>query len=672
LRGSIRKGAEKVASSTSLELRAAWCTLRAGRLPSDKAMIRRTAGDWSSLDELIKHLCLKTSPVFLFTANHKKEYLELFEEQYSPNIDETLKMADAICQHRFQFLGQDFEFPNEIDWHLDPVSGDVWRKDYFEKIDQWMWSGKRLGDYKLPWELNRHQYFVTLGKAYWLSGNDRYPEEYAHQILSWIRQNPVGIGINWYSALEIGVRLISWVIAFYFIRGSSYFVTKAGKPFLKSLYQQASFLRNHLTANEEFSNNHIIGEAAALVIVGSLFPELKEAREWLRTGLQIFEEQINLQTFTDGANKEQATSYHRFVLEFLLLIVILGRRGAFDVSLGLETHLEKMLDYLMYIMTPEGNVPMIGDSDDGRGYIFDESADVQDVRNWLAVGAVLFNRPEFKFVAQEFGEGAFWLLGLRGLRAFEQLEGAEPKETSVSFPNAGHYVIRDNWTGISDYAFFKCGPFGYGGDGFCAHSHCDQLGFVLWIEGTPIVLDSGTYTYHGASRDIFRLTTAHNTLMVDEHEQAMPLNEFAWQGVTQTKCMSWEDNWVVGAIEAAPGVWHRRELHHPAVGIWEINDDLEAKGGHKVSWFFHLAPDLSVSRSATFEHLVLKIDGSLHVILVPPSGVQLDIRTGWYSSSYGRKEPNPLLVASWCGEIPLAGIRFSWRFKQVDKEDRKD
>jgi len=671
LQEAIRKGVRKVVFYLNLQVRATWWTLRSGRLLSDQATLKRTRGEWNSLDELIRHLCGKSSPAFLFSPSDREEYVALLRERYPANVEETLRRAERICRHEFRLLGEDFQFTDEIDWHLDPESGRSWPRDYFEKIDRWMWSKRRLGDSKLPWELNRHQYFVTLGRAYWLTGDEGYAEEFAKQVLSWIRHNPLGIGINWYSALEIGVRLISWALAFHFFRGSSRFVEEAGKPFLKSLYQQARFLRDHLTLDWEVRNNHIVGEAAALVFVGSLFPEFKEAGEWLGTGLQILEKELSLQTFPDGVNKEQATSYHRFVLDFLLLIVVLAQRGAIPASAVLRKLAENMLNYAMYITTPEGSIPMIGDADDGRGCVFFESSRFWDLRDCLAVGAVLFQRPDFKFVARDLGEQGFWLLGPEGLGAFDKLESAAPSETLVSFPQGGHYVIRDNWTAASDFGFFKCGCFGWGGEGFCAHAHCDLLSLVLHVQGKPLIVDSGTYTYNGTWRDAFRLTAAHNTLMIDGHEQATPRNEFAWGVVPQAECLAWEGKRVVGTVQPAPGLWHRREICHARAGVWEVIDHVEGEGNHDLSWFFHFAPRLSVRWSDAPGNLLVEERGRPYVMVVPAAGVQLQIKSGWHSSRYGCKESNSLLVATWRGGIPVGGLRLGWKFRHIGELRRE-
>jgi hypothetical protein len=314
---------------------------------------------------------------------------------------------------------------------------------------------------------------------------------------------------------------------------------------------------------------------------------------------------------------------------------------------------------------PNGITPMIGDADDGRGYIFDESAEFWDFRDWLAVGAVLCERSDYKFVAQGFGEAAFWLLGPEGLQAFQQLERIQPKKTSISFPHGGHYVFRDNWSPQSDFAFFKCGSFGLGGDGFCAHSHCDLLSFVLCISGKRIIVDSGTYTYHGLWRDRFRLTAAHNSVKVDGNEQAKPFRRFGWKGVPQADCLAWEDNRVVGSMLAAPGVKHQRQVNHPKSGTWYVIDNFQGEGEHEISWFFHFAPSLYLRKSNTFDHLVLEEQGIPLVFTMPPSSVQVHIENGWFSSNYGHKEPNPLLRATWSGRIPIDGVRFEWRFEDV-------
>ncbi len=282
--------------------------------------------------------------------------------------------------------------------------------------------------------------------------------------------------------------------------------------------------------------------------------------------------QAAAQTHPDGVNKEQATGYHRFVAELLLLIVARSRQGALPRAPILEDTLERMLDYVLFTSTPAGTAPMWGDSDYGRALGLGQNKDFWDFRPLLSAGAALFGRPDWKFAAGRFDEEAFWLLGSDGLDRWEQLDAHPPEQTSRAFPQAGLYVIRDAWAADTDVAFFRCGPFGLGGEGHCAHAHCDLLSFVLWVGGRPLLVDSGTYMYHGPWRDHFRLTAAHNTVMVDGREQAIPMPNFNWQQIPEAKCIDWTGERVTGALTYSGQVEFIRELAHPRPGVWELVD----------------------------------------------------------------------------------------------------
>ena len=171
-----------------------------------------------------------------------------------------------------------------------------------------------------------------------------------------------------------------------------------------------------------------------------------------------------------------------------------------------------------------------------------------------------------------FDEEAFLVLGADGLNRWEQLGADPPKQTSRSFPDAGMYVIRDAWTPGADVGFLRCGPFGLGGEGHCAHAHCDLLSIVLWVRGQPVLVDSGTYSYEDPWRDNFRLTAAHNTVMIDGNDQAIPLRKFNWKQVPESHCIDWNGERARGVLACSGQVEISRELAHPRAGIWELVD----------------------------------------------------------------------------------------------------
>jgi hypothetical protein len=486
---------------------------------------------------------------------------------------------------------------------------------------------------------------------------------------SWIETNPLQHGVNWCYGLEVSIRLLAWTVAFQFFRSSPEFRQKTGKAFLKSLWQQADFLSSHLqNTRSDIPNNHMMAELTGLALVGAAFPEFRRAAAWRETGLRQLNQQATAQTFPDGVNKEQATGYHRFVAELLLLIVARSRQGALPHVPVLERTLERMLDYMLFSMTPVGTAPLWGDSDYGRALGLAHNKDFWDFRPILCAGAVLFGRPNWKFASGRFDEEAFWLLGSEGFDTWEKLDVRPPEQTSRAFPQAGLYVIRDAWATDTDVAFFRCGPFGLGGEGHCAHAHCDLLSFVLWASGQPLLVDSGTYTYHGPWRDPFRLTAAHNTVMVDDHEQAVPISNFNWQQIPAAKCIDWQGQQVTGALTYSGQVEFIRELAHPRPGLWELVDKFTGHdGSHKVSWFFHFAAGLTLRWADISETVIVEEHGKPYVVVFPPKGVCLEIKSSWDSRSYGKKELNPMLQAIWKGEIPNSSIKFYWKFVSIER-----
>lgn len=671
LLGTMRRIWMRSTSKVAVWGQSLWWGRMAREEMSDATLLARTNSEWKSLDALLDHLANRPASSFLLPHESPQESAQLLHRHYPEYVRALLTAADAICQNELSLLGHVFHYSDGIDWQTEPMTGWRWPLWHRSRIGEYLYSPMRPVDLILFWEMNRHQFFITLGIAYWLTGDQKYVEAFSFNLQRWIKTNPLQHGLNWFYPLEVSIRLLAWTAAFQFFRTSPQFRQKTGKAFLKSLWQQADFLNSHLQitrSRNDVPNNHMMAELTGLLLVGIAFPEFRAAAAWRETGLRLLNQQATAQTHSDGVNKEQAIGYHRFVAELLLLVVARSHRGALPHAPILEQTLERMLDYMLFSLTPVGTAPMWGDSDYGRALGLGQNKDFWDFRPILSAGAALFGRSEWKFAARRFDEEAFWLLGRAGLARWEQLEVHAPEQTAQAFPQAGLYVMRDGWTADTDVAFFRGGPFGLGGEGHCAHAHCDLLSIVLWVSGQPLLVDSGTYTYHGPWRDPFRLTGAHNTVMVDRREQAKPMPYFNWKQIPKARCINWNKERLAAAMICSNRVEFTRELTHTQPGIWELADRFTGNAEHQLEWFFHFAPGLEL-QMCEGEHTltVLKQHLPFLVMHLPGNGIRFQVRDSWYSYQYGVKQSNLELYGQWQGQLDGKGVWFHWQFQHANE-----
>lgn len=661
----IQRASSRIRGELVLGLKTLWWSRIARTEMSDRELLARIDRPWPTVADLLESLAGRPEEAHLLPLQSPERTAETLQLNYRPYGYDLLRAADGLSRNEIPVFGEIVDLDEPVDWHRDPWTGWRWPLLYRERFDRFLWSGALPADLKPVTELNRHQHFMALGAAYWLSGDPRTVETFCDHILSWVQTNPINVGVNWYSSLEIAIRLIAWVVAFQFFRKSPVFQVRAGDAFLKSLWLQADFLSHHLSKDQAVPNNHLIGETAGLAITGACFPEFADAQTWRESGMAILSEQVAAQTYPDGANKEQAVGYHRFVAEFLLAVVCLGRRGLLPRDERLEEGLERMLDFLAGTSDTAGIGVLWGDSDDGHALSLYWGRPLRDYYPLLAAGAVLFHREDWKGLAPNYPPEAFWSLGSAGLEEWNRLGQRSALRTSLAYRDAGIYILRSGWDQEGDTAWFRCGPFGLGGDHWSAHAHCDLLSVLLCIGGRPLLIDSGTYLYQGFWRNVFRDTGAHNTLVVDGIEQALPRNEFAWEKTPRATCLEWSSTCVAGSLEMAPGIRQIRRLEKQDRTTWQIHDRVEAQGEHRLRWHFHFAPDLCLRWSESDGSLSVQKNGRLLVKVIPPETVQVLLGYCWYSPGYRRKELSPLLTATWEGELDAGSAGFTWKFQTI-------
>jgi hypothetical protein len=573
---------------------------RAGRL-QDPDRLRRglvpalRTGDWRA--QLLD--ARRTQARFFSSVSERAAIADLFAGAYAAERADTLAhAADARRQH-FAFFGREFNYADDIPWHNDPVTGREWPHVFHADVP--VHGGDvGFGDVKHVWELSRHQFLIDIAKSWFLTRNREDIDALRRLVGGWIADNPYGTGVNWSCALEPAFRTFSWLWAY--ALAADGLDDDFHTEWLASLLDHGRFIEKHF---EHYSSpyNHLIGEAAALYMLGAFLPEFEDAPRWRAAATTVLTSRLGEQFYADGGSVEQSTFYHHATVGYYLLAGLTSKVVGEELPREIWSAIERGLDFSLALMQPDGFTPTIGGADDGKP-IRMQHLPFWDFRPYLSIGAVVFGRADFKAAAGRFYEDALWLLGTNGVKAYDALTPQAPPQPSRALPASGYWVLRSNWSPSADYVCVDCGEQAAGMRTDAVpnsmHGHADCLSLVASLGGRRVLVDSGFYSYNagGGWEAHFRETAAHSTIRVDGRDQAHHLGKMAWSHSYRAAMDSWyadaHESWFVGSHDGYArgdaGVQHRRTVWLRP-GEWLLlYDELTGRGAHTYEANFQFAP----------------------------------------------------------------------------------
>lgn len=536
----------------------------------------------------------KPSYQFFFSNNEK---LFLLEKLRNLRVEkQIIEEADKICSHHFNLLGSgDVYLGKEILWNKDFKSGFVWENAFYKDIK--IIDLNNNADVKVPWELSRFQHLFTLGKAYWITDNNKYVQEFVSEIEDWIKKNPVEMSVNWTCTMDVGIRAVNWIASYAFFRDSKIINKEFWKMFHRSLYLHGKFIMNNLENRDKHTGNHYLSNLVGLVWIGIYFQDLKghylkkQSVNWLKFALKELEKEMFIQNNLDGTNYEASTSYHRLVTELFLITTILCGKNKINFSKSYMERLEKMCTFIENITKPNGLSPIIGDADDGRLLILSNYGNwvKNDFRHFLGIAGQLFNRNDFRYFGQAYNEDTLWIY--KKLPA--NIQQPKPLQSS-SYPDGGYYILRNERV----YCCIRCGELSFRGQG--THSHNDQLSFELNVDGEDFIIDPGSYVYTAdyKARNAFRSTKMHNTVQIEGYEQNdfEEKNLFYMKEQTFALCEQFDICHFTGVhsgFESENEVRHRRKMKLSNNDLI-IKDYIFRAANVNKFFYLHLAPNVKV------------------------------------------------------------------------------
>lgn len=570
--------------------------------------------DYPGLEEVRKHYVQgdreEAAVALLDYYRHRTGIVNPFVDVEHPSISQREQQwADDALAHTFYVhdgYQPSFNYGEDIDWKYWPVK-----------------------DNELRWQLHRHKWFTPMGKAYRLSGDERYAAEWAAQYMDWIRKNPltpidkemyeltdtVGVTGNaenvrfaW-RPLEATHRLQDQTNQFALFICSPSFTPAFLTEFLVNYNRHAM----HVQANYSAEGNHLLFEAQRMLVAGVFFPEFKEAAAWRRSGIDILNREIKKQVYSDGGQYELDLHYHLAAIgifcKALLMADANGFRNEFPDSY-IDT-VEKMIVFYMNLCFPDYSNPCFSDAKRGN-----PQTEKENYRQWSR----LF--PENRQIRYFATEGR---------------EGEAPANLSRGFLRSGFFAFRNGWKQDATVMVVKAGPKG--------EWHCqpDNGTFELWHNGKNLFPDSGSYIYDGEGevaelRRWFRQTAVHNTLTLDNRNLE----------VTESVTRLWQPEGDVQLLVTEnPGygeLTHRRSVFFVDGKFFVIVDEAIGNATGTVALHYQLR-DGKVDISPRDLSLASDFEGKSQVKLqcfgdVRKDGgqtVRMEEEEGWYSVAYRQR-----------------------------------
>lgn len=518
---------------------------------------------------------------------------------------EEQKWADDGLEHTF-FVHKGYQpsynYGKDINWQYWPVQ-----------------------DNELRWQLHRHKWFTPMGKAYRLSGDEKYAKEWVNQYIDWIVKNPLtkvekeeyelvsagevkgdadNVRFAW-RPLEVSNRLQDQTCQFLLFNTAAAFTPEFLTEFLVNYHRHAV----HILGNYSDEGNHLLFEAQRMVYAGVFFPEYKDAPAWRESGISILNREIKKQVYADGGQYELDPHYHLAAINIFCKALRMADMNGFRQEFPAEyvNTVKNMIEFYTNVCFPDYSNPCFSDAKMG-----DRPAEIRNYQEWLEIF------PDCEWIRYYATEGR---------------EGSLLPYLSHGALSSGFFTFRNGWKQDATVMVVKAGPKG--------EWHCqpDNGTFELWFNGRNLFPDSGSYVYAGDEevmklRNWFRQTNVHNTLTLDGK------NLETTQSVTKLWQPDGKEQILVTENPHYKDLKHRRTVFFVDQTYYVIVDEAVGDARGTVNLNYHLCEG-KVNVDAKNNTLTSAFEGESNVKLqcFPEKKASVQEHEGWRSIAYRQRVP---------------------------------
>ncbi|MCB0450787.1 MAG: alginate lyase family protein [Confluentibacter sp.] len=531
---------------------------------------------------------------------------------YPKEVTKTLKTANDVLNQYFLFRDDwdmektniPYQFKNEIDWKAMPNDDEEW-----------------------CYMLNRHKYWIDLGKAYLLTGNEKYAKGFVKQVTHWIANNPLDDSLKNYSwrRIEAGIRCENWIKSFEYVKKSKSITPAFLSKFLESLYQQGVYINSAFSGFSQTSNWGVL-EYQGLFNLSLFLDDFKIAPQWQTDAIDKLTTCINLQILEDGTQWEQSPMYHNEVFHCYMNVNLLSQQKGIKLPEVLVKKTKEMAYANVKWQKPNYHQPLLGDSDD------------TDLRGLLTLAASIFNDPVLKSRAfNTLDYETLFITGKEKNKIYENIPSKFPDFLSAYQQSSGDFYMRSSWEADATYTSFHLKKLG------CGHGHDNLLHFTIFANGRDYLIDGGRFSYvDNEWREFFKNNKSHNTLGVDDLTNSIYkdswLNTFEArsQGVYTkiTTDFDYAEAENTAYKRLVDPVFIKRRMLYLKPDVWLVFDSFSANGNHAYAQYFNF-PNKNIQienegLTTTYADTNLRIQ--------PIKASEIKLSDAWWSSEYNLKE----------------------------------
>ena len=644
--------------------------------------------NWKSQRELHQ---VEESGTVEFSSFFELPKREFILQVVGENTAFLISEADRSCGGEVQIFGQDWTTLNYS--QTKPL---VWFSELeLEERKQSGGKSTQNQDIKPIWEVARFGWAYILGRAYWVTGDERYSQAFWDYWEQFNQCNPPYYGYNWLSGQEVAFRIIAWAFSYRIFQNSPHTTLDRKVRLQSCIAEHAARIPCTLDYSQAQNNNHLLSESAGLLTAALCLPDHPKSKHWRNMGWYWFNWGIQHQIQKDGAYLQHSCNYHRLMLQLALWVNLIIRQQPVELPSETRQKLAKATLWLWEVTEAStGKVPNFGPND---GALIQplSVAQFEDYRPVLqAAGRAFLGAPLFD--AGIWDEMSLWY-------GFNWEDGEKLSTLSldkkVDFRDRKNSIVVLRPKESPAWASIRCTHF------HNRPGHADQLHAEFWWHGFNIAKDAGTYLYTAAPPwdNALAETFYHNTLTINQTNQMEKAGRFLWINWAQGKIVDYqvdESSHPKKIIAEHNGYrkWHlihRRSLEWDGKEEWFVADELlslsDAYSKHNPAWSVRLHWLL-----ADFPWEIENKDGGWRIQFQTPVGsfwieiispqvehtqlslirggipiygnAQVGSPYGWFSPTYAKLEPAISLIVDQQTNIP-GKILTVFKFPAENKMD---